>query len=65
MCFVALDQGFAGGVLHSFWAVKADTRQPLLHATVLAMLLELRFVRRRGSSRRKVSLSRESREASR
>jgi sulfoxide reductase heme-binding subunit YedZ len=34
----------AGGVLHSFWAVKADTRLPLLYAGVLALLLALRVV---------------------
>ena len=33
----------AGGVLHSFWAVKADTRGPLLHGAVLAALLALRL----------------------
>lgn len=30
------------GVLHYFWMVKADLRSPLIHATILAMLLGYR-----------------------
>jgi sulfoxide reductase heme-binding subunit YedZ len=36
----------AGGVLHYFWAVKADTRLPLVYAAVLALFLGLRLVPR-------------------
>jgi sulfoxide reductase heme-binding subunit YedZ len=36
-----------GGVLHYFWAVKADTRLPLLYAGVLLLLLASRAVPRR------------------
>jgi sulfoxide reductase heme-binding subunit YedZ len=37
-----------GGVLHYFWAVKADTRLPLLYAAILALLLVLRLPARIG-----------------
>lgn len=41
------------GVLHFFWRVKADTREPLVFAAVLALLLALRLpvVRRLSSAR--------------
>lgn len=42
------------GVLHFFWLVKADTRQPLVFAAVLAVLMILRlpwFKRRRSATR--------------
>ena len=32
------------GVLHFFWLVKADTREPLIYAAVLALLLAARVV---------------------
>lgn len=38
----------AGGVLHYYLAVKADTRLPLLYAAVLAVLLAARLVPRWG-----------------
>jgi len=34
------------GVLHFFWKVKLDTRQPLVFAAILATLLLIRLVRR-------------------
>jgi methionine sulfoxide reductase heme-binding subunit len=34
------------GVLHFFWKVKLDTRQPLVFAAILAVLLAVRLVRR-------------------
>lgn len=33
----------AGGVIHFWWLVKADTREPLVYAAVLAVLLALRL----------------------
>lgn len=41
----------AGGVLHYFWAVKADTRLPLVYAAVLLILLALRLVPRTSAPR--------------
>jgi methionine sulfoxide reductase heme-binding subunit len=38
-------------VLHFFWLVKADTRQPLIFAGILALLLALRLPIGAGSSR--------------
>jgi sulfoxide reductase heme-binding subunit YedZ len=32
------------GVLHFFWQVKLDTREPLVYATILAVLLGYRAV---------------------
>jgi len=44
----------SGGVLHFLWLVKADLRDPLLHACVLVLLLGFRFVHRmRTRARRK------------
>ncbi len=37
----------AGGVMHYWWAVKADTRVPLVYGLILAVLLVLRLVPRR------------------
>lgn len=34
-----------GGVVHYFWLVKADLRQPLIYAAILALLLGYRVVR--------------------
>ncbi len=39
-----------GGVLHYYWAVKADTRAPLLYGAILALLLLVRLARRRRPS---------------
>lgn len=36
-----------GGVMHYWWAVKADTRVPLVYGLILAVLLVLRLVPRR------------------
>lgn len=36
-----------GGVLHYLWLVKADYREPLLYAAILALLLGYRLVKRR------------------
>ena len=36
------------GVLHFVWLVKADLREPLLHATILGLLLLARLPRRSG-----------------
>lgn len=33
----------AGGVIHFWWLVKADVREPLVYAAILALLLVLRF----------------------
>ena len=49
----------AGGVLHSFWAVKADTRGPVLHGLLLAALLALRLARRRPATRKPTSANEE------
>jgi sulfoxide reductase heme-binding subunit YedZ len=39
------------GVLHFYWKVKADTREPLLFAAILLVLFLLRFVRRPAAAR--------------
>lgn len=39
------------GVLHFYWLVKADTREPLLFAGVLALLLAARVAHRRSLAR--------------
>lgn len=39
------------GVLHYLWLVKADIRQPLIYAALLALLLGFRLWRRRPSAR--------------
>jgi sulfoxide reductase heme-binding subunit YedZ len=36
-----------GGVMHYWWAVKADTRVPLVYGSILAVLLVMRLVPRR------------------
>jgi len=36
-----------GGVMHYWWAVKADTRVPLVYGLILAVLLMVRLVPRR------------------
>lgn len=41
-----------GGVLHFLWLVKADTRRPLIYASVLALLLACRLILGRGWSAR-------------
>lgn len=38
-----------GGVVHYLWAVKLDTRLPLLYATILALLLGWRLLARRAA----------------
>lgn len=43
----------AGGVIHYHWAVKADTREPLILGLILVGLLGSRLVIRRGVSFRK------------
>jgi sulfoxide reductase heme-binding subunit YedZ len=37
----------AGGILHFWWAVKSDTRVPLVYGSVLVFLLSLRLIPRR------------------
>jgi methionine sulfoxide reductase heme-binding subunit len=37
-----------GGVVHYLWLVKADTRQPLIYGSILALLLAYRLVARYG-----------------
>ncbi len=43
-----------GGVVHFWWKVKADTRDPLVYAVILAVLLAARvwFVARKAAARR-------------
>jgi len=43
-----------GGVVHFWWKVKADTRDPLIYALILAVLLAARvwFVARKAAARR-------------
>jgi sulfoxide reductase heme-binding subunit YedZ len=38
------------GVLHFYWLVKADVREPLIYAAILATLLLLRWRRLSGRS---------------
>lgn len=38
------------GVLHFYWLVKADTREPLIFAGILAGLLAVRLISRRGGA---------------
>ena len=49
------------GVLHFLWLVKADVRQPLIYASVLAVLMTLRlpFFKRRRTQARSPRLRRE------
>jgi methionine sulfoxide reductase heme-binding subunit len=42
----------AGGVLHYWWLVKADLREPMFYAAVLAALLAARIVLRRRAAAR-------------
>ena len=44
----------AGGVVHFWWKVKADTRDPLVYALIVAALLAARvwFVARKAAVRR-------------
>lgn len=45
------------GVLHYFWMVKADLRSPLIHATILAMLLGYRlWVKRQQLVKQRIGL---------
>ncbi len=45
------------GVLHYFWMVKADLRSPLIHATILAMLLGYRvWVKRQQLVKQRIDL---------
>ena len=45
------------GVVHFVWRVKADLRQPLIFAAILAVLLLLRFVGARPSAERRRALA--------
>lgn len=40
----------AAGILHYFWRVKLDVRQPIIYGTVLAVLLLLRIKKNRAAS---------------
>jgi methionine sulfoxide reductase heme-binding subunit len=46
------------GVVHYYWQVKRDVREPLIYAGILAVLLGYRLVKRRAARRRLTSKSR-------
>lgn len=47
------------GVVHYYWQVKRDVREPLIYAGILAVLLGYRLVKRRAARRRLTSKSRD------
>jgi methionine sulfoxide reductase heme-binding subunit len=46
------------GVVHYYWQVKRDVREPLIYAGILALLLGYRLVKRRATQRRLTAKSR-------